>query len=96
VSRENLIEAAKVGRVATISVKAQALRSATQRRQAATRMVWNLTNGNGSTGQAALVSPCGTELDGPGGLQGVSNPTAALTIALSLLPDAYLGQVARY
>jgi len=41
VSRENLIEAAKAGRVATISVKAQALRSATQRRQAAALKAWN-------------------------------------------------------
>jgi CRISPR-associated endonuclease Cas1 len=41
VSRENLIEAAKSGRVATVSAKAQALRSATQRRQAAARKAWN-------------------------------------------------------
>jgi CRISPR-associated endonuclease Cas1 len=41
VSRENLIEAAKSGRVATVSPKAQALRSATQRRQAATLKSWN-------------------------------------------------------
>ena len=41
VSRENLIEAAKAGRVATIGVKAQALRSATQRRQAAVLKAWN-------------------------------------------------------
>jgi CRISPR-associated endonuclease Cas1 len=41
VSREGLIEAAKLGRVATISAKAQALRSATQRRQAAARKAWN-------------------------------------------------------
>jgi hypothetical protein len=41
VSRENLIEAAKDGRVATVSAKAQALRSATQRRQAAALKSWN-------------------------------------------------------
>ena len=41
VSRENLIEAAKSGRVATVSAKAQALRSATQRRQVAALKVWN-------------------------------------------------------
>ena len=41
VSRENLIEAAKAGRVATVSAKAQALRSATQRRQAAALKAWN-------------------------------------------------------
>jgi len=41
VSRENLIEAAKAGRVATTSAKAQALRSATQRRQAAALKTWN-------------------------------------------------------
>jgi hypothetical protein len=41
VSRENLIEAAKSGRVATISPKAQALRSASQRRQAAALKSWN-------------------------------------------------------
>jgi hypothetical protein len=40
VSRENLIEAAKAGRVATVSVKSQALRSATQRRQAAALKAW--------------------------------------------------------
>jgi CRISPR-associated protein Cas1 len=40
VSRENLIEAAKSGRVATVSAKAQALRSATQRRQAAALKAW--------------------------------------------------------
>jgi CRISPR-associated protein Cas1 len=41
VSRENLIEAAKAGRVATVSAKAQALRSATQCRQAAAMKAWN-------------------------------------------------------
>jgi len=41
VSRNNLVEAAKVGRVATVSAKAQALRSATQRRQAAALKAWN-------------------------------------------------------
>jgi hypothetical protein len=40
-SRENLIEAAKDGRVATISAKAPALRSATQRRQAAALKAWS-------------------------------------------------------
>jgi hypothetical protein len=40
-SRENLIERAKYGRVATVSPKAQALRSATQRRQAAALKAWN-------------------------------------------------------
>ena len=40
VSRENLIEAAKLGRIATHSPKAEALRAATQRRQAATRKAW--------------------------------------------------------
>jgi CRISPR-associated endonuclease Cas1 len=41
VSKENLIEAAKFGRVATHSAKAEALRSATQRRQAAALKAWN-------------------------------------------------------
>jgi hypothetical protein len=40
-SKEILIEAAKDGRVATINAKAQALRSATQRRQAAALKAWN-------------------------------------------------------
>jgi CRISPR associated protein Cas1 len=40
-SRENLIERAKYGRVATVSPKAQALRSATQERQAAALKAWN-------------------------------------------------------
>jgi hypothetical protein len=40
-SRENLMEAAKNGRVATIGAKAQALRSTTQRRQAAALKSWN-------------------------------------------------------
>jgi CRISPR-associated endonuclease Cas1 len=40
VSRSNLLEAAKAGRKATVSPKAQALRSATQRRQAAALKVW--------------------------------------------------------
>jgi CRISPR-associated endonuclease Cas1 len=43
-SRESLIEAAKDGRVATISAKAQVLRSATQRRQAAALKAWNPTD----------------------------------------------------
>jgi CRISPR-associated endonuclease Cas1 len=41
VSRTNLIEAAKAGRKATVSLKAQAQRAATQRRQAAARKAWN-------------------------------------------------------
>lgn len=40
VSRKNLIEAAKLGRIATHSAKAEALRGATQRRQAAARKAW--------------------------------------------------------
>jgi DTW domain-containing protein YfiP len=40
-SREHLIEAAKDGRVATVSAIAQALRSATQQRQAAALKAWN-------------------------------------------------------
>lgn len=40
VSRKNLIEAAKAGRVATVSAKSQALRSATQRRQAVALKAW--------------------------------------------------------
>lgn len=40
-SRGNLLEAAKLGRVATVSAKAQALRAATQRRQAAALKAWN-------------------------------------------------------
>lgn len=43
VSRANLIEAAKLGQVATHSPKAEALRAATQRRQAAARKAWNPT-----------------------------------------------------
>jgi CRISPR-associated endonuclease Cas1 len=41
VASENLREAAKLGRVATHSPKAEALRAATQRRQAAARRAWN-------------------------------------------------------
>jgi CRISPR-associated endonuclease Cas1 len=41
VSRANLIEAAKSGRIATISPQAQALRSKTQRRQAAALKAWS-------------------------------------------------------
>ncbi|MBZ5526812.1 MAG: CRISPR-associated endonuclease Cas1 [Acidobacteriia bacterium] len=40
-SKENLVEAAKSGRAATVSAKAQALRSTTQRRQAAALRAWN-------------------------------------------------------
>jgi len=40
VSRANIIEAAKSGRIATISPQAQARRSATQRRQAAASKAW--------------------------------------------------------
>jgi hypothetical protein len=40
-SRENLVERAKAGRVATVGPKAQALRSATQQRQAAALKAWN-------------------------------------------------------
>ncbi len=40
-SRENLIQAAKLGRVATVSAKAQARRVQTQRRQIAVRRTWN-------------------------------------------------------
>ena len=41
VSRENLAEAAKLGRVATVSPEAQARRARTQRHQAAALKVWN-------------------------------------------------------
>jgi CRISPR-associated endonuclease Cas1 len=41
VSRENLAKAAKLGRVATVSHKAQARRAGTQRRQAAALKAWN-------------------------------------------------------
>ena len=41
VSRKNLIEAAKSGRLATVSKKSQALRSATQSRQVAALKAWN-------------------------------------------------------
>lgn len=44
VSRGNLLEAAKLGRVATVSAKAQELRAATQRRQAAALKAWNLSD----------------------------------------------------
>jgi CRISPR-associated endonuclease Cas1 len=44
VSKANLIEVAKRGRIATVSVQAQALRSATQRRQAAALKAWNPSN----------------------------------------------------
>jgi hypothetical protein len=40
ISRENMIEAAKLGRIATISPKAQERRAATQRRQAIARRSW--------------------------------------------------------
>jgi hypothetical protein len=40
-SRENLLEAAKLGRVATHTAEAEALRGATQRRQAAALKAWN-------------------------------------------------------
>jgi CRISPR-associated endonuclease Cas1 len=42
VSRENLLEAAKLGRIATHMPEAEALRAATQRRQVAARKAWNL------------------------------------------------------
>ena len=41
ISRRNLAEAAKLGRIATVSPEAQAKRSATHRRQAAARKAWN-------------------------------------------------------
>ena len=41
VSRENLLEAAKLGRVATHSPEAESLRSQTQKRQMAARKSWN-------------------------------------------------------
>lgn len=44
VSRENLVEAARLGRVLTHSPKAEALRAATQRRHAAALKTWYLTN----------------------------------------------------
>jgi hypothetical protein len=40
VSRDNLIEVAKLGRIATHSPQAEALRGATQRRQAAALKAW--------------------------------------------------------
>jgi hypothetical protein len=40
VSKENLLKAAKAGRVATVRPKAQAMRSITQRRQAAALKAW--------------------------------------------------------
>jgi hypothetical protein len=40
-SREDLTEGARDGRIATVSPKAQALRSATQKRQAAALKAWN-------------------------------------------------------
>jgi hypothetical protein len=43
-SKANLIEAAKLGRVATHSPKAEALRAATQRRHAKERAEWNPTD----------------------------------------------------
>jgi hypothetical protein len=44
VSRSNLYQAAKAGRVATIGPQAQALRSSTQRRQAAALKAWTPTD----------------------------------------------------
>jgi hypothetical protein len=44
VSRENLIRVAKLGRVMTHRPKAQALRAATQRKQAAARKAWSPSN----------------------------------------------------
>jgi len=41
ISRENLLEAAKLGRIATHSPETEALRAATQRRQVAARKAWN-------------------------------------------------------
>lgn len=41
VSRENLIKVARLGRIATVSAKAQALRSASQKRQAVALKAWN-------------------------------------------------------
>jgi CRISPR-associated endonuclease Cas1 len=48
VSRRNLIEAAKLGRVATHSPKAEALRAATQRRHGVERKAWQPANNPGS------------------------------------------------
>jgi CRISPR/Cas system-associated endonuclease Cas1 len=44
VSRANLIEAAKMGRIATHSLEPEALRAATQRRQMAARKAWQATD----------------------------------------------------
>src|SRR5260370_32350367 len=44
VSKANLIEVSKLGRIATVNARAQALRSATQRRQAAALKAWNPSN----------------------------------------------------
>jgi hypothetical protein len=44
VSRQGLIEAARLGRVATHSQKAEALRAATQRRHAAARWAWRASD----------------------------------------------------
>src|SRR5260370_35784359 len=44
VSKANLIEVAKLGRIATVNARAQALRSGTQRRQAAALNAWNPSN----------------------------------------------------
>jgi len=44
ISRKNLREAAKLGRIVTHSDKAEALRSATQRRQAIARYSWRPTD----------------------------------------------------
>ena len=41
ISRQNLVEVAKAGRIATVCPQAQAKRSATLRRQAAARKAWN-------------------------------------------------------
>ena len=44
ISRENLIEAAKLGRIATVSAEAQERRAATQRRQVAALRSWKLSD----------------------------------------------------
>ena len=78
VSRENLIEAAKAGRVATISAKAQALRSATQRRQAAALKAWNPSDKPDWLDEKTYrdkIQPC---------LRGLTIPTISQALGVSI------------
>ena len=77
VSRANLLEAAKLGRIATHSPKAEALRAATQRRHVAERKAWQPTDS-----PDWLTKEVYRETILPR-LAGITVPTIAATLAVS-------------